>query len=50
MFVSLLVECRFKPRIGFHVVETHIDSPCPISHSSKGNFLHIQVQTYGLGP
>ncbi|KAH8937134.1 hypothetical protein BDL97_16G010100 [Sphagnum fallax] len=44
---------KYKPGNGFHVVAAHTDSPCPklkpVSHSSKGSFLHIQVQTYGPG-
>jgi hypothetical protein len=39
VFVFLLVECRFKPRIGFHVVATRIDSPCPYFSLIKGKFL-----------
>lgn len=35
------------------MVAAHTDSPCPklkpVSHSSKGGFLHVRVQTYGTG-
>jgi aspartyl aminopeptidase len=35
------------------VVAAHTDSPCPkltpVSHSSKGSFLHVQVKTCGSG-
>ncbi|KAH8934930.1 hypothetical protein BDL97_17G005600 [Sphagnum fallax] len=44
---------KYKPGNGFHVVAAHTDSPCPkltpVSHSSKGCFLHVQVKTCGSG-